>query len=425
MSVVNIDSSRFHRQSSRHIRPRTPRLALYSHDTLGLGHLRRNMLIAQTLARSDLLATSLMITGAHETNFFPLPAGVDCLTLPRICKDRYGDYAPAKLDVSLHDLAKMRQEAICAALEQFEPDVLIVDKVPVGACGELLPALKSLAHRGRTRCILGLRDILDDSSVVKAEWLSHQNIQAIEDFYDAIWIYGDPRIYNAVREYRFPKSLSKITRFTGYLDQSSRIVRDLGDTCLCLNSVTPSEEKYVVCAIGGGQDGAELVETFIDAVMPDTHAIVLTGPYLPQSVLHAAIRATAVRKNVQIIGFTSEADCFIAGADRVVSMAGYNTVCSILSFDRQALLVPRRAPRREQWIRAQRLRALGLIDILSPEHLTSKRLANWLRRPVKDSSKARKLVDLNGLDRIVEWVGSLLVGDKNGAEVVAATTLQS
>lgn len=390
---------------------------------MGLGHMRRNMLIAQTLARSELRASSLMITGAHETNFFALPAGVDCLTLPRVCKDRHGTYVSAKLHVSLPELTQMRQAAICAALEQLEPDVLIVDKIPIGACGELLPALKSLAQHGRTRCILGLRDILDESSVVRAEWLSRQNIQAIEEFYDAIWIYGDPHVYDAVHEYRFPKSLSKMTLFTGYLDQSSR-VSDFEDTDLALNGFDRSDDEYVVCAVGGGQDGAQLVETFIDAVGPEIHAFVLTGPYFPQPVLHA-IRAAAIRKNVQIVRFTSEADFYIAGASRVVSMAGYNTVCSILSFGKPALLVPRLVPRQEQWIRARRLRELKLIDTLSPEHLTAERLANWIQRPVQDSSKARDVVDLNGLDRIVEWVGSLVTANKNGTDLGSAIALQT
>lgn len=415
---MSVGSSRHRAQNLRHTPVRPPRVVLYSHDTMGLGHMRRNLLIAQALAQSDLRATSLMITGAHETNFFSLPRRVDCLTLPRICKDQRGNYTSAKLDVSLQALTQIRQESIGAALEQFEPDVLIVDKVPVGAEGELLPALRSLAKRGRTRCILGLRDILDESSTVKSEWLSKQNIQAIEDFYDAIWIYGDPHIYNAVREYRFPKSLSKMTRFTGYLDQSSRIAKDFDDIRLESNSFSPLEGKYVVCTVGGGQDGAELVETFIEAVTPDIHAIVLTGPYLPISVMHDAVRVAAVRKNVQIIGFTAEADYYIAGADRVVSMAGYNTVCSILSFGIPALLIPRLVPRREQWIRAQRLRNLGVIDVLSPEHLTSKRLADWIRHPLEASTKVRNFVDLNGLDRIVEWVGSLLSGDSAASKLL-------
>jgi predicted glycosyltransferase len=389
---------------------RRPRVAFYSHDTMGLGHLRRNLLIAQTLANSELRATSLLITGAHETNFFSLPDGIDCLTLPRIYKDLRGKYQSAKLDISVHELTQLRQKSICSALEQFAPEILIVDKVPAGARGELLPALELLAELGHTRCILGLRDILDDSTVVRYEWLNQRNVEAIEQFYDAIWIYGDRRVYDAVREYGFPDSISKKARFAGYLDQASRISATFGHNGRDANGTSPLQRKKVVCAVGGGQDGAKLVETFIDALHPDIDGVVLTGPYLPQPTLQAAKQAAALRPNLQIVDFTPEADVFIAGADRVVGMAGYNTVCSVLSFCRPALLVPRLTPRREQWIRAERLRELRLVDVISPEQLNPTNLAAWLNQPVDHFANARSLVDLSGLDRIVEWAGALLTG---------------
>jgi predicted glycosyltransferase len=404
---------------------RGPRIALYSHDTMGLGHLRRNLLIAQTLSYSELAATSLLITGAHETNFFPLPDGVDCVTLPRISKDQSGEYHSANLGISVDALTRLRQKSICSALEEFEPDVLIVDKVPMGACGEMLPALESLARRGRTRCILGLRDILDDSSAVRRDWLNRQNIEVLDRLYDAIWIYGDPHIYDPVREYGFPESISGKTRFTGYLNQSSRIRSHWNGNHCGTNGDALPRNKKVVCVVGGGQDGVKLVEAFIDALPPDIDGIVLTGPYLPQSVLHSARQVTSVLSNIQILDFTPEADLLIATADRVVGMAGYNTVCSILSFCTPALLVPRIAPRREQWIRAERLRELQLVDVISPDQLTSRNLAAWLQQPLRNSSGARHFVDLNGLDRIVEWVTALVGHATNGSPVAPVAALQS
>ena len=48
----------------------------------------------------------------------------------------------------------------------------------------------------------------------------------------------------------------------------------------------------------------------------------------------------------------------------VVAMGGYNTFCEILSFDKPALVLPRTAPRREQFIRAERAHQLGLISMV-------------------------------------------------------------
>src|SRR2546425_987535 len=139
------------------------RIALYSHDTMGLGHLRRNLLIAQSLSGSPFHVTILMIAGARQAGSLTMPAGADCLTLPSFCKHTNGDYQPLKLDISLEELVILRAKSIKSALEAYEPDVLIVDKVPRGVARELEPALEYLRARGATRIVLGLREILDDT----------------------------------------------------------------------------------------------------------------------------------------------------------------------------------------------------------------------------------------------------------------------
>src|SRR6202035_2203944 len=47
-----------------------------------------------------------------------------------------------------------------------------------------------------------------------------------------------------------------------------------------------------------------------------------------------------------------------------VAMGGYNSFCEILSFDKPVLVVPRTAPRLEQYIHAQRAAELGLVAML-------------------------------------------------------------
>ena len=57
----------------------------------------------------------------------------------------------------------------------------------------------------------------------------------------------------------------------------------------------------------------------------------------------------------------------MARAAGVVAMGGYNTFCEILSFDKPALIMPRTAPRLEQFIRAERAAELGLVAMLSED----------------------------------------------------------
>src|SRR5213083_550860 len=179
------------------------RVALYSHDTMGLGHMRRNLLLAQALQHSPLQAVVLMIAGAREASLVTRAAGVDCVALPSLWKDLGGQYRPRHLDVPLDDLLAVRARTAAAALDAFAPDVLIVDNVPRGALRELDLALETLRAQGRTRLVLGLRDVLDDPVTLQGEWTRAQNDEAVRRYYDAVWVYGDPAVYDPVREYAF------------------------------------------------------------------------------------------------------------------------------------------------------------------------------------------------------------------------------
>src|SRR5215212_3344469 len=85
-----------------------PRVALYSHDTMGIGHTCRNLLIARTLAAPPVSATVLLVAGAREAGAFPLPPGIDCLTLPALHKSADGEYRPRALQMDLAELVGVR-----------------------------------------------------------------------------------------------------------------------------------------------------------------------------------------------------------------------------------------------------------------------------------------------------------------------------
>src|SRR5262249_56093673 len=108
--------------------------------------------------------------GGGGINALGGPGGGDCFSLPAPRKERNGHSRARHLDLPLDELIAVRARSIAAALEAFAPDVLIVDKVPRGAVNELDPALESLRRGRRTRCVLGLRDVLDDPATVCREW---------------------------------------------------------------------------------------------------------------------------------------------------------------------------------------------------------------------------------------------------------------
>ncbi|MBK8024738.1 MAG: hypothetical protein IPK19_25775 [Chloroflexi bacterium] len=126
------------------------KIVLYSHDTLGLGHMRRNLAIAQSLIDANPKTAILMIAGAHEAGAFEMPMGVDCLTLPTLAKDSEVVYQPRTLGVGRSDLLTLRATTIRTAIVSVRPDVMIVDKVPSGVFGELLPTLEELRQARHT-----------------------------------------------------------------------------------------------------------------------------------------------------------------------------------------------------------------------------------------------------------------------------------
>jgi predicted glycosyltransferase len=387
---------------------RKVRVALYSHDTMGLGHMRRNLLIAQTLMRSPTPPVILMLSGAREAGSLPLPPGVDCFTLPALTKDREGRCRPRDLDLTMPQMIDLRSKALASMLAAFEPDVLIVDKVPRGASRELELSLLTLKTCGQTRTVLGLRDVLDDPETVRREWRESESDEAISSYYDAVWVYGDPALYDPVREYGFSAEVASKVRYTGYLDQALRISDPAPDD-------DPAEAlglprgRLILCQVGGGQDGAGLAEAFVKADLPaHTSGVILTGPYLPCDV-KARLRAIASAKpRLRVLEFVSEPIRLLHRADRVIAMGGYNTVCEILSFQKPALIVPRIHPRREQWIRAERLRACGLLDLLHPEELTAGALTRWMERDLAPPPSVRGRFNWNGLANLHRFLNDLI-----------------
>ena len=362
------------------------RVALYSHDTQGLGHVRRNIAIADTLAHAG--RAVLLLSGVHEAARYRLPPGVDFLSLPGVAKLEDGSYAPRSLGLPLEQVIALRARVLRAALTKFAPDALIVDKVPLGLLGELRPALTSLRTAARTRFVLGLRDVLDAPSAVSREWDAADRA-ALRSVYDEIWIYGDPNVYDAVTEYRLPADIARKSRFTGYLGRFPR----------------PAEAgprpRRVVCTVGGGQDGFRLASTFARVKLPaGAEGVLVTGPFMPAEHVEALRQEVAARHDITVLDFVAEPQAILASATDVIAMGGYNTVCEILPLRARALIVPRMRPRREQLIRVERMNELGLLDLLHPAKLDERALEEWLARSDGTEPVPAPRIALDGLARI-------------------------
>jgi len=387
---------------------RAPRVALYSQGMVGFGHIRRNASIAQALRSSALQPTVLMIAEAWQAGALLVPDGVDFVTLPALRRGADGGYSPRFLsEVSDRELITLRTRVIRDAIEVFEPDVLIVDYLPLGVAEELRPTLHDLHDRGGSRCVLGLRDVLYDLETVNRWWATSANLNAIKRFYDAIWIYGDPAVFDPVREYDFTGPMAAKTHHTGYLDQRPRLEYANAEVAPLLADLPPG--RTVLCLVGGGHDGRALAETFLESTLPqDATGVLVTGPLMPWDVRRQIRHEAEGKEQFRVLDFVHDPTPLIDRADRIIAMGGYNTVCEALSFEKHALIVPRVNPEPEQWIRAQHLRDMGLIDVLHPDELSATALSTWLARDLGPPPASRKAIDFNGLARVPVLLAELL-----------------
>ncbi|MDO4231735.1 MAG: glycosyltransferase [Lautropia sp.] len=379
-----------------------PRIALYSHDTMGLGHIRRNTLLAQTLVKAPLSADVLLISGIRESGAFALPAGIDSITLPAYRKLSDGTYRSRSLDIELSRLVALRSNTIEAALHAWDPDLLVIDNVPRGALSELDASLRSLKARGNTRIVLGLRDIIDTPDVVARQWQKLDTFDTLQQFFDAIWVYGDTRVQNTAEVYGL-NTLDVPVTHVGYLDPSLRT------TAQNATSPMPEGVPYALCMMGGGQDGQAIAEAFAQSTLPaGWQGVILTGSLMPEDTRRRLQDLVSNRADMRIIEFLSEPLELIRQARAVVGMAGYNSTMEVLALDKQVLLVPRVIPREEQWLRANRLSALGLVDCIHPDELTPALISEWLAKPPLPRLHHQDVLDFSGLDRVALQAAELL-----------------
>lgn len=392
------------------------RIALYSHDTLGLGHVRRNSLLAAAMVAADPTVDVLLVSGAREAADLPLPARTGLAVVPELAKDGLGGYSARASDCSLDHVVALRSAALEHVLSRYDPHLLVVDKVSRGFGGELEPALRHLRRRG-TRTVLGLRDVLDDVTTTRQEWEVSRTPDAIATLYDQVWVYGDPTIFDPALEYDWSRAVRAKVSYTGYLGAGRERLLPVGAGRPGDTSVAPAGGRrphapYVLALVGGGQDGAPVAEAFARADYPPGHeGVLVAGPYLPTADLERVRTVARRRGDLRVHRFVSDVPALARESAATISMGGYNSVCELLAARRPALVVPRMAPRREQVIRAERLEKHGLLDVLSLEDLGADLVTRWLADAHDRGHRSVPPIDLHGLRRVPGLVAALLAAD--------------
>ncbi|HVM82729.1 MAG TPA: glycosyltransferase [Candidatus Binatia bacterium] len=384
---------------------RDARVLIYSHDTFGLGHLRRCRTIAHSLVDLEKDLSVIILTGSPIIGSFNFRARVDFVRIPGVIKLRSGDYTPLSLLIDIEETLELRASIIRHTAEIFDPDIFIVDKEPLGLRGEVHDTLVMLKERG-TRLVLGLRDIMDEPAALVPEWERKKVVPALRDLYDQIWVYGLPQICDPLEGIDLPKSVRRKMIYTGYLHRS------LPHGPATSAPITKIAEPYLLVTTGGGGDGEDVVDWVLRAYENDAHqphpALLVLGPFMHSDRQAEFLQRASRLDNVEAITFDAQMEHLMARAIGVVAMGGYNTFCEILSFDKRALIVPRTRPRMEQYLRATRAQDYGLVSMLEDDGARDwRQMATALRQLPQQALPSQVVVPglmdgLGNINRLVD-----------------------
>ncbi|WYM02064.1 MAG: glycosyltransferase family protein [Gloeotrichia echinulata CP02] len=383
------------------------RLLVYSHDAYGLGNIRRMLTICQHLLDKITDISILLLSGSPMLQGFRLPKGLDYIKLPCLNRGSTGEIAVKYLGMGLEETVRLRSQLILSAAINFQPDLFLVDKKPSGIKNELADTIDYFHQQlPETKLVLLLRDILDSPEVTVSEWTKNGYYGTIEKYYHQVLIVGTPEVFDTVKAYQFSPNITHKSHYCGYIGHPSGLKPP--EKIRAELQILP-QEKLILVTPGGGEDGYELVATYLDAIKSlDTgniyKSLIIYGPEMPTTQKQLVMQA-ANHPQVQVREFTDDLMSYIQAANTIVSMAGYNTVCEILSAKKPAVIIPRSHPSKEQLIRAQKMAELGLFSAIHPEKFNSETLKYALTNQVSISQLP---LNMNGLDNITDHIYLLL-----------------
>ncbi|MFQ5598094.1 MAG: glycosyltransferase family protein [Nitrospiria bacterium] len=373
------------------------RILHYSHDTYGLGHIRRSLAIAEQVASDFPHASQLLISGTPQPHCFSLPHQLDFIKLPNIDKPLGKKKQGPDLLLPFKTLKALRENIILEAIKYFKPHIVLVDKAPAGMCGEMLPSLHYLQEAcPDTKLVLGMSDIEDNAMMVRVtprsplantsesayfdggnqvrdQWRRQGIPPLMENRYDLILHYGNRMVYDPVSEYRLSRKVAEKMITCGYIGRRS-------PTCpprKIRHRLKLKSGRLVVVTAGGGEDGFKLIDFYLNMLALSKgeksmgfDSLIIPGPLMSPSKRR---RLQSYQSNgipFTLLDSTPDMFSYLKAADLVISMGGYNSLCEILSLRKRAIIIPHTSPRVEQLIRAGRLAAYGLVEMIHPNQLT-------------------------------------------------------
>jgi predicted glycosyltransferase len=364
------------------------RYLFYSHDGFGLGHVRRNSIIARALIHADPDASVTLVTGVDARPSWLGAPRINVVQVPPLVKDSHGGYR--SLDMQFEDALAARALIFSETVARAEPDVVVVDRHPYGTAGELRDGLHAARSAG-AGLVLGLRDVLDVPEHVEEE-ITGSGWEGMEDLYSQALVYGGREFCDHEDEYGLPIAPT----YCGWVTETA--------------SRNRTDPSMLAVAAGGGGDGAEVFALGVRLLerRGDWRGELAAGPYADEASLRRLTRRSPAAARIKIRTKVAGCASLFARAGAVLEMGGYNSTFEALGAGHKPILMPRRSPRREQAIRALRLTRLGLADVVD-EGATVAEVEWLLDRPrrIKPPWLDNAGIRLDGAGRAAEQLHSL------------------
>ena len=382
------------------------RLLVYSHDTFGLGNIRRMLAICEHLQAAIPGLSVLIVSGSPMLQSFRVQPGIDYIKLPCLKRAESGDLGVRFLDLGVEQIVRLRRELILSTIVSFEPDVVLVDKKPDGLAGEMEPSLRYIkCHLPQTRIMLVLRDILDAPASTIPAWTHRGCYNTVQWYYSDVLVLGTRQIFDVCSEYRFPKAMCTKVRFCGYV---ARGVPNRSREEMRQQLGVAQGEELVLVTTGGGEDGLHILSTAVEALRQVSRkgriqGVIVAGPELASERLRQIYALARSCAAVRVVDFVDDMMSYMNSADAVISMAGYNTICELLTLGKRTIVIPRVKPVEEQRIRAERMAHVPFFRPILPDALTPELLANVLLEQLhvgESEIDVPATIDLGALPRI-------------------------
>jgi predicted glycosyltransferase len=369
------------------------RVFFYVQHLLGIGHLVRASRIAQALQASGHAVT--LVTGGSTVQGFP-PQGVTQVQLPAVLASNNGFSSLSDIDGNPVDSAfeQRRTSLLLEAFAEAAPDVVIIEAFPFGRRQmrfELMPLLEAVHQAPRKPLLLSsLRDILQENRKAGRD---EETIGLVADHFDGLLVHGDERFV------RLEETFPRAGEFAGKIHYTGLVAPD---------DPIPTVDRYdVLVSAGGGAVGARLIEAAIEAqsILSDERRwCVITGPNLRMADFERF--AASAPANLSVVRFRPDLPSLLAGAELSISQAGYNTVCDLLRARCRPVLVPFAAGgETEQTVRAEKLAALGLAEVVPETEVSGETIAAAAQRAMSIDTGKTPPLSLDGAQgtvRIIE-----------------------